>query len=143
MNVNAAVFAVGSLALAAATWAASPTLDRHVACVWGVTVIDGDTIKCHDKLMRLHGINAPEIRDARCQEERNLGLAAKRRLEELLALADHIPVQTGTRGGFGRGTTAFTVRGRDVAEILVEENLAKWAAKRRDTRAWCERTWLA
>lgn len=119
----------------------SPKLDAKVACLWGVEVVDGDTINCHDKSLRLKGINAPEIRGALCAAEHELGLRARARLETLAALRDQLPAQRSSGGGYGRGLASFSVSGVPVGEILVREGLAVRSDKRRETaNHWCPET---
>ncbi len=125
------------LALVATGWRAAPELDRRAGCVFGVTVVDGDTIKCHGKLLRLAGINAPEIRFAACPAEKALGLRAKTRLEALVASRDSLPAITASGGGYGRGRTRFSVGGEDAAKILIREGLAVHSSEHRLKRTWC------
>lgn len=74
-------------------------------------VVDGDTIDCTIDLgfhtwkkvrVRLEGINSPESR-TRDKEEKELGLAAKARLEEILSFNNNIcMLQVSGLGKFGR-----------------------------------------
>ena len=78
-----------------------------------IRIVDGDTIDADIDLgfglmmrerIRLFGINTPETR-TRDKEEKKKGLAAKKRLEELLEKSESdITVQTqfDSRGKFGR-----------------------------------------
>ena len=56
---------------------------NNPADIW---VIDGDTVRIHDKYpnVRLVGFNAPEIHNASCPAEAELGARATRRLRELV-----------------------------------------------------------
>jgi hypothetical protein len=47
----AVAFLVGGIA-----WGAAPQLDRQAACFWGVRVVDGDSLVCHEKQLRLDGV---------------------------------------------------------------------------------------
>ena len=49
------------------------------------TAIDGDKLRDGDEVLRIIGIDAPEIENARCDAERELGQRAKARLEQLMA----------------------------------------------------------
>src|SRR5215475_3442363 len=101
-----------------------------------VRVIDGDTIRIgHQKPdIRLVGFNAPETRRAQCKAERRLGDRATARLRDLVRsskldfefVACSCP--PGTEGtpacNYGRRCGTLKENGRDVGEILVQENLA-------------------
>jgi endonuclease YncB( thermonuclease family) len=101
-----------------------------------LNVIDGDTIQVDRKKpnVRLIGFNAPETRSALCNDERTLGLAAKARLDQLIAsktldlefvACSCAPGTEGTKVcNYGRKCAILKVDGRDVAEILVQEKLA-------------------
>jgi hypothetical protein len=54
---------------------------------WPITVVDGDTVDRGWQRHRLVGFDAPEIRRAACEAERQRGLHAKARLAELLRSA--------------------------------------------------------
>lgn len=82
-------------------------------------VVDGDTIDCTIDLgfktwkkirVRMEGINTPESR-TRDKEEKELGLAAKYRLEEILQYNDnHCILKISGLGKFGRALATVHVR---------------------------------
>jgi len=83
-------------------------------------VIDGDTVDGEidlgfdvrtKKRIRLYGINAPESR-TRNKAEKVLGLAAKKRLQELVAAADVVRLRSYGSGKYGRV----------LGELLIEKN---------------------
>jgi len=106
---------------------------NNPADIW---VIDGDTVRIHDKYpnVRLVGFNAPEIHNASCPGEAELGARATRRLRELVRAGGldfeyvRCSCPEGTQGTFvcNYGRTCGTLRttGRDVGAILIEEGLA-------------------
>lgn len=100
-------------------------------------VVDGDTIKApYGVTYRLLGYDTPETRFAKCDAERELGLAAKERLEELLANSEVKVLENGKRDRWGRSLAHLTADGRDVGEILIGEGLARpYHGKKRD--GWC------
>jgi endonuclease YncB( thermonuclease family) len=97
------------------------------ADVW---VIDGEQ---HPNV-RLVGFNAPEIHNATCQAEADLGTRATRRLRELVRAGGlefeyvRCSCPETTQGTFAcnYGRTCGTLRanGRDVGSILIAEGLA-------------------
>src|SRR5262245_53553488 len=101
-----------------------------------VRVIDGDTIRVgHQKPdIRLVGFNATEPCRPQCDGERQLGDRATARLRNLVRsskldfefVACSCP--PGTEGtpacNYGRRCGTLKANGRDVGEILVQENLA-------------------
>ena len=101
-----------------------------------IRVIDGDTIRLHQKKpdVRLVGFNSPETRRAQCDAERKLGGAATRRLRELVKggnldfeyVACSCPPGTELtrKCNFGRRCGTLKANGRDVGEILIAEKLA-------------------
>jgi len=102
-----------------------------------VHVIDGDTIRAYGvATVRLVGFDAPETGlRARCESERTKGAEAARRLRQLVAGGglDLIEIRcscpAGTEGtdrcNYGRSCGVLTVGGRDVAEIMIAEGLAR------------------
>ena len=99
-------------------------------------VVDGDTIDANidlgfevsvKKRIRFMGINAPESR-TRDADEKVKGLAAKKRVEELLEDAETITVKSHGVGKFGRclGELTITQAGKEtnLNELLISEGHA-------------------
>ena len=102
-------------------------------------VVDGDTVDVDidlgfgiwmkDERVRIMGIDTPESR-TRDLVEKKFGLAAKKRITELLGEGTVVLKTQVGRGGedmkgkFGRILGDFKVDGRKVTEILVEEGHA-------------------
>ncbi|WP_165351221.1 thermonuclease family protein [Ciceribacter ferrooxidans] len=101
-------------------------------------VVDGDTVVIDGEKIRIFNIDAPELRHAACDAERRLAEVAKRRLDALLAGRPVIVVRSDNgrmKDRYGRTLARLTVDGRDVGEILIEEELARpWEGKR---QPWC------
>jgi micrococcal nuclease len=99
-----------------------------------VYVVDGDSIRIHDRSVRLVGFNAPETRNATCQAEADLGARATRRLRDLVKLGNldfeyvRCSCPEGTQGTFAcnyaRDCGTLKASGRDVGAILIAEGLA-------------------
>ena len=102
-----------------------------------VKVVDGDTVDVlidmgfsikYQSRVRLYGINAPESR-TRDKAEKRKGMAAKKRLKELLK-TDHLIVVTrlDKRGKYGRVLGTFLAKHGnkrlDVNDTLVKEGHA-------------------
>lgn len=104
-----------------------------------IVVIDGDTVDRGVVRYRLVGFDAPEIRQAQCPEERTSGLAAARRLRELVAsgrtqlVPDHRQ-----RDKYGRGLARLVIDGRDAGELLISEGLARPYDGRSRRQSWCD-----
>ena len=113
-----------------------------------LSAVDGDTIKCDGKRMRLmgdgspfvSGFDSPEIGRAQCERERQLGLKAKKRLEEIIATPGMRIEDSGQVDKTRTRRPLVWVRlpdGRTAGSILIEEGLAVvWTP---DYRAnWCQ-----
>lgn len=100
-------------------------------------VVDGDTIKApYGPTYRILGYDTPEIHGARCDAEYRLGMKAKRRLEELVARRDVRVLESGRADRYGRMLAHVTVDGRDLAEVMIGEGLARpYHGERR--AGWC------
>lgn len=118
-----------ALAVAVATTLTSPATA-------GIYVIDGDTIVVGREHVRIVGIDAPETRQARCDAELRLGLAAKARVVALLREAcGPLPQANAGRcltiqrqpapDRYGRTLARIGVGGRDLATQLIAEGLAR------------------
>lgn len=143
MAVNVATLSAIASAVVAfcAGWKYSSELDKHFGpCSWGIHVVDGDTIKCHGRSIRLDGFDTPEIHRASCKDEEALGHYSKRRLEQLLARGSATILLVGEDGGYGRWLGRARVDGHDVSEILISDRLAQPLAggkRKRIKGTWC------
>ena len=91
-----------------------------------LTVVDGDTVRLAGQAIRLIGFDTPETYRAGCASERRLGDAATDRLRDLLARATSAQLAyLPRRDQYGRELARLMVDGRDVADIMVGEGLAR------------------
>lgn len=98
-------------------------------------VVDGDTIWYRQEKIRLSAIDAPEISQPKCKGEHERGLKAQAFLAAKLPEKPGI-VRTG-RDKYGRTLAKVLVNGRDVADLLIAEKLARpWRGRK---ESWCER----
>ena len=93
---------------------------RHDA----IYVFDGDTFTLGSERVRIAGIDAPETHPSRCADEARLGLAATQKLRQLLG-SGTVRVSGEKIDKYGREVREVTVGGRDVAEIMIGEGLAR------------------
>jgi endonuclease YncB( thermonuclease family) len=123
--------------LATALLAALLALATPAAAQRSVTVIDGDTIRVSGEVVRLAGIDAPELRRPRCAEERRLARAARDRLQVLVAGGVRLQAAAG-RDRYRRVLArVIDLRGRDVGAVLVAEGLAVPYHGRGPRHRWC------
>lgn len=114
---------IASLALAFSLGAALAQ-DRPAPSAF--IVVDGDTIRSPAGVRyRLIGFDTAEIFYAQRDSEYALGLRAKGRLEDLIAGGNARLVESGKLDRYGRTLAVLTINGRDVAETLVQEGLAR------------------
>lgn len=141
----AVAFAVGVL-IAASAWQrfnAPVGEDRHgpVPLCHGLPLqsclVDGDTGRDNGKKWRLISIDAPELAEPACENEKQLALAARRRLQQLLAGGYRIR-PSGRDDPNGRALVDILLPdGRDVGRILIAEGLAqRWPNR---ANIWCDR----
>ena len=91
-----------------------------------LTVVDGDTVRLAGQAIRLIGFDTPETYRAECASERRLGDAVTDRLRDLLARATSAQLAyLPRRDQYGRELARLMVNGRDVADIMVGEGLAR------------------
>lgn len=106
--------------------------------------VDGDTIKCDGVNMRdmgdgapnVSGYDAPETRNAKCQEELELGRAATAAMSQMLRQGAKV-YDSGKRDRYRRPLVWVRLSdGRSIGSVLITEGLAReW---RPGTRAnWC------
>ena len=107
---------------------------------WPVTVVDGDTVDRMYVRHRLAGFDAPEIRRAKCQRERERALAAKARLAEIIAAAQRVELvrMQWKLDPWSRVLSRLEVDGVDVASIAIAEGWGTAYAGRGARRDWCE-----
>lgn len=111
-----------------------------VACGSGKRVncvVDGDTLWLSGTKIRIEGIDAAEIGQAKCAAERIRGEAAKRRL---IALVNSGPFRLERKGAdedvYGRKLRRLVRGQQSLGDVLITEGLARaWDGKR---RSWCD-----
>jgi micrococcal nuclease len=97
--------------------------------------VDGDTLDCAGRRVRLANIDAPELH-GRCPAETQMAERAK--LAAMIALADAAArvVPDGGKDRYGRLVARVAVDGKDLGETLVAQGLARpYAGGAR--RGWC------
>jgi endonuclease YncB( thermonuclease family) len=102
-----------------------PSLGPHTVGAGAVRVHDGDTFSTVYGKVRLRGVDAPELHDAR-------GEAARRRLAALLA-SGPITIVPRLEDIYGRTVADVYVGGRNVAAVLCAEGFDKprvWRPRR-------------
>ena len=107
----------------------------------GLRVVDGDTININGMPIRIVQIDTPETWSPRCQQELELGMAATKRLEELL-VGHEVTYQATGYDRFGRVLARVYADGINVGEKLLEEGLALPyipgpEAKAKRLAVWC------
>ena len=110
-------------------------------------VVDGDTLDINGTRVRLVDIDTPELSGARCPAERKLAIAAKRRLQALLATgAVEYTISArdlyGHKDRWGRAFAKISVNGLDVGATLIAEGYAlRWTpgmrSKAERLSIWC------
>ena len=124
--------------------ACAPVSDLRPSDV-GVRVIDGDSLKINGENIRLVGFNAPEIRLSICEYEKELGLAAKAKLQSIILQSKDVRLdferkKDGSlkRDKYGRLLAVFYADGRDVADIMTNARLAEYYDGTGRRRNWCD-----
>lgn len=103
------------------------------------TVVDGDTLTVRGERIRLHGIDAPELRQV-CKDSWRAGEASKAALQRLVSVGG-LECQPVTKDRYGRTVATCSVRGEDVGAAMVRQGMA-WAYTRYSWRYLLD-DWLA
>lgn len=133
--MRAALFALGLL-LAPLPVSAAECIPLDL-----ISVYDGDTLRAwvdgENTPIRLLGYDAPEYgHRARCIEESELAQEAQIRLVELIEGARVAELCPTKRDKYRRLLAVLLIDGRDVADVLVAEGLARpYGGGRRE--GWC------
>ena len=102
-----------------------------------LTVVDGDTVRLAGQAIRLIGFDTPATYQAQCAAERDVGEAATARLRDLLAESSSAQLAyLPRRDQYGRDLARLMLDGRDVADIMVSEGLAR-RYNEGQRRPWC------
>ena len=111
-------------------------------CVTGIKVVDGDTIRCEGRTIRLAGFDTPELlrQNTGCPEELQLGEVATCTLKDLVGGGRSFVRPTGRRdASHGRRALAdLLVDGHNVRDTLIAQGLARPYADGESKPAWCE-----
>jgi hypothetical protein len=98
-------------------------------------VLDGGTIYVARQKVEIAGLEAPQIQNARCADERSRGIDAAVRLADLLN-SGRVTVSGAFRGQDGRVVRKVAVDGEDVGAAMVDADVARepgsdfdWCAK--------------
>ncbi|MGV1848042.1 MULTISPECIES: thermonuclease family protein [unclassified Rhizobium] len=99
-------------------------------------MVDGDTFWFRGEKIRIAEIDTPELSPPLCQRERQLCLAAKQRLLDILN-SGPLSFETTARDEIAStGSSGWSTGIGSVGDILVAEGLPrKWQGSR---RSWCE-----
>jgi endonuclease YncB( thermonuclease family) len=142
LRVSSAITAVAVWYFTSVVAAQQPNSASEAFSVCGrgqriTCVVDGDTFWFRGEKIRIADIDTPELSPPRCQRERELGLAAKQRLLEILNSGPlSFKVAARDEDRFGRKLRIVYRERRSVGDILVVEGLArKWQGSR---LSWCE-----
>jgi len=98
-------------------------------------VVDGDTIRVGGERIRMMGLDAPETH-GQCPRENAMARAARDRLQQLVA--GGVYLRRHGRDRYGRTLAVVQDRaGRDLAQVLIRERLARPYDGRGRRQGWC------
>lgn len=120
--VEQAVVDVGSLKIVGEQTAAGRKPGTFYFCTETLEncVVDGGTFWYGRRKIQIADIQAPKIKQAKCDDERKLGSLAKKRLWELLNAGE---VQLASVSG--QNAQVIVGQGRSIGDMLVSEGLAR------------------
>lgn len=123
----------------------APDNSSFISCR-SLSAVDGDTVKCDGVNMRAlgdgspnrSGFDTPEIYSPKCQQELELGRAARMRMQELIGQPGVKVKDSGVRDRYQRPLVWVTLpSGRTAGSVLVSEGHARiWRPGYRG--AWCD-----
>ena len=88
-------------------------------------------------IIRVKGLDAPELKEAKCEEERTRAEEARDRLRDLVKKGEgRVELRMCEKDKYKRQACYVRVNGKDVAEILIDEGLGrKYGGEKR--QGWC------
>jgi len=92
-------------------------------------------------VIRLLGVDTPELRKSRCKQEKKTALLAKNRVHSLLKDAKVINLHRAGRGKYFRILADIEFDGQDLATILLDEKLAVSYFGGTRNHNWCNDTY--
>ena len=109
-------------------------------CLTGIEVIDGDTLRCEWRSIRLEGFDTPEPlrQHARCVEELVIGEIATCQLRSLLQNNKHSVRPTHRRDEHGRHEAQLFIDGFNAGPLLEAKHLAKSWDGKGEKPDWCQ-----
>ena len=130
--VEQAVVDVGSLKIVGEQTAAGRKPGTFYFCTETLEncVVDGGTFWYGRRKIQIADIQAPKIKQAKCDDERKLGSLAKKRLWELLNAGE---VQLASVSG--QNAQVIVGQGRSIGDMLVSEGLARRPSGGK--QGWC------
>jgi hypothetical protein len=132
---------LAGLIAAGGMYALSPEIDRYLLVCPFHEVVDGDTVRCRHRDLRIASIDAPEKSRSCGLPERIKARIAKRKLESLLAW-QVVFIPTGNTDKYGRWIIDPSRGSEKVASLLVDQGLAIRCADEECSKAnnlhdWC------
>lgn len=114
-------------------------LDPLPACFTGLRIVDGDTIECEWRRLRLAGFDTPESRpqDASCDKEVQLGKIATCALQQHVAPGKWQVKKLKKSGGHERPLVTLLIGGHDIKAAMIEQKLARPYDAKGVKPNWC------
>lgn len=110
-------------------------------CLTGIHVVDGDTVRCEGRNVRLRGFDTPEMRrrTSECTEtERMAGLKARCLLKRLVASGDFTVRPTYKRDDHFRPLADLIIKGVNVGLLLERQGFARFYSQKSEKPDWCK-----
>lgn len=122
----------------------APLRARYEGAIVALRIVDGDTIQVKRSVVRIYGIDAPELHAYKCDSEKALAQSARARMIALLSPPRVASVERlrdrkhhVRHDKYGRVLGRVSSDGRDVAPIMIAAGLAHsyfGGAK----QSWCQ-----